>query len=71
LALREIKSTVAEVSETVELANGRSEEIRQTLENPVGAQQAMAGAQLVRKPTDQPGIFILTDVTTGSQFLAT
>ncbi len=70
-ALREIESTVAEARETVELANARSEEIRQTLENPVGALQAMAGAQMVRTPTDQPGIFILTDVMTGCQFLAT
>jgi hypothetical protein len=31
----------------------------------------MAGAQMVRTPTDQPGIFILTDVMTGCQFLAT
>lgn len=70
-ALREIENTVAEARETVELANSRSEEIRQTLENPVGALQAMAGAQLVRTPTDQPDIFVLTDVTTGCQFLAT
>lgn len=70
-ALREIENTVTQARETVELANARSDEIRQTLENPVGALQAMAGAQLVRTPTDQPGIFVLTDATTGCQFLAT
>ena len=37
----------------------------------MGALQAMAGAQLARTPTDQPGVFVLTDMTTGCQFLAT
>lgn len=70
-ALTEIEQTVADARQTVEFANTRQAEIAQAVEDPMGALRAVAGAQLVRTPTDQPGVFVLTDVTTGCQFLAT
>ncbi len=70
-ALTEIEQTVADARQTVEFANQRQAEIAQAVENPLGALQAVAGAQLARTPTDQPGVFVLTDLTTGCQFLAT
>ena len=70
-ALTEIEQTVADARQTVEFANQRQAEIAQAVENPLGALQAVAGAQLARTPTDQPGVFVLTDVLTGCQFLAT
>lgn len=69
-ALREIEETVAGARETVDLANARSAQVQQAIQNPMGALQSVAGARFARAATDQAGVFILTDLTTGCQFLA-
>lgn len=69
-ALREMEEAVVGARETVDIANARAAQVQQAIENPLGALQSVAGASLARAPTDQPGIFVLTDLTTGCQFLA-
>ena len=70
-ALREVEETVASTRRTVELANQHGAQIQQAVQDPAGALRSIAGAQLARTPTDQPGVFVLTDLATGCQFLAT
>lgn len=69
-ALREIEEAVAGARETVDLANTRVGQVQQAVENPLGALQSVAGTRLARTPTNQAGVFVLTDLTTGCQFLA-
>lgn len=69
-ALQEIEETVAGARETVDLANARAAQVQQAVENPLGTLQSVAGTRLARAPTNQAGVFVLTDLTTGCQFLA-
>lgn len=41
------------------------------MENPASALQMVVGARLAKTETDQPGVYVLTDLQTGCQFLAT
>ena len=69
--LQEIEDTAAEASATATELNDRSEQIQQAVNDPVGALRGAVTANLTRMPTDQPGIYVLTDLQTGCQFLAT
>lgn len=70
-ALEEIQNTAAQAQATAEEINTRSAQAQQILENPAGALQAVVGATLSKTPTDQPGVYVLTDLQTGCQFLGT
>ena len=71
-ALQQIEDTAATVRASADEVNARSEQLRQAAEDPVGALRDVAlGATLTRTATDQPGIYVVTDVTTGCQWLAT
>ena len=70
-ALQEIQDTAATAQATAEAINSRSVQAQQVIENPAGALQAAIGATLSKTATDQPGVYVLTDLQTGCQFLAT
>lgn len=70
-ALEEIEKTAANARQTVETVNARGAEIQQAVEDPVGALTAAVTAELSRSPTNEPGVWVLTDLSTGCQFLAT
>lgn len=70
-ALQEIQDTAAKAEATAQAINTRSAQAQQIIENPASALQVVAGASLAKTPTDQPGIFVMTDLQTGCQFLAT
>lgn len=70
-ALQAFEETAAAARQTIELANTRTAKVQQAVEDPLGALQSVAGARLARTPTDQPGAYVLTDLATGCQFLAT
>lgn len=70
-ALKEIEDTAAKAHATATEINDRSEQIQQAVDDPVGALRGVVTANLSRAPTDQPGIYVLTDLQTGCQFLAT
>lgn len=69
--LQEIEDTAAKTSATVTEINERSAQIQQAVEDPVGALRSAVTANLTKTPTDQPGVYVLTDLQTGCQFLAT
>lgn len=69
--LQEIEDTAAKASATATEINTRAEQIQQAADDPVGALRGVVTANLTRVPTDQPGIYVVTDVQTGCQFLAT
>jgi Flp pilus assembly protein TadG len=70
-ALKEIEDTAAQAQATAAEINSRSAQIQQAVDDPVGAVRGVVTANLSRVPTDQPGIYVLTDLETGCQFLAT
>lgn len=70
-ALKEIEDTAAKAHATAAEINGRSAQIQQAVDDPVGAMRGMVTANLSKVPTDQPGIYVMTDLQTGCQFLAT
>ncbi|WP_395943222.1 hypothetical protein [Brevundimonas sp.] len=69
--LQEVQDTAAKAQATAEAINTRSAQAQQIIENPAAALQAVAGATLSKTATDQPGVYVLTDLQTGCQFLAT
>lgn len=70
-ALTEVQETAAEAQAAAEMINTRSAQAQQVMENPGGALLAAVGATFSKTATDQPGVFVLTDLQTGCQFLAT
>ena len=70
-ALKEIEDTVSGARQTVETANARGVQVQQVLVDPAGALRAAASVAFAKTATDQPGVFLLTDLSTGCQFLAT
>ena len=70
-ALQDIQDTAAQAEATLETVNTRTAQIQQTLDNPGGALMAAVGATFSRTATDQPGVYVLTDLQTGCQFLGT
>lgn len=70
-ALQEIQNTAAQAEAAAEAINTRSAQAQQIMENPASALQMAVGARLAKTATDQPGVYVLTDLQTGCQFLAT
>jgi hypothetical protein len=70
-ALQEVQDRAAQAQATAEEINTRSAQAQQMLEDPGAALRATIGATLSKSPTDQPGIYVLTDLQTGCQFLGT
>lgn len=70
-ALQEIQNTAAQAEAAAQAINTRSAQAQQIMENPASALQMVVGASLAKTATDQPGIYVLTDLQTGCQFLAT
>lgn len=69
--LQDIEDTAAKASATATELNARSAQIQQAVDDPVGALRGVVTANLTRTPTDQPGVYVLTDLQTGCQFLGT
>lgn len=69
--LKEIEDGAAKAHATATEINARSEQIQQAAEDPIGALRGVVTTNLSRMPTDQPGVWVLTDLQTGCQFLAT
>lgn len=69
--LQEIEDTAAKAQATATEINTRSDQIQQAVNDPMGALRGVVTANLTKTPTDQPGVYVLTDVQTGCQFLAT
>lgn len=70
-ALQDIQDTAAKAQSTAEEINTRSAQAQQILEDPRAALRATIGATLSKTATDQPGVYVLTDLQTGCQFLGT
>lgn len=70
-ALQEVQDKAAQAQATAEEINTRSAQAQQILEDPAAALRATIGATLSKTPTDQPGVYVLTDLQTGCQFLGT
>ncbi|GAA0654426.1 hypothetical protein [Brevundimonas lenta] len=70
-ALQEIEDTAAQARATADEINTRTDQIQQAVDDPVGALRGVVTANLAKAPTDQPGVYVLTDLQTGCQFLAT
>ena len=69
--LQDIQDTAARAEATLETVNTRTAQVQQAIDNPGGALLAAVGATFSKTATDQPGVFVLTDLQTGCQFLAT
>ena len=69
--LQDIQDTAAQAEATLETVNTRTAQVQQAIDNPGGALLAAVGATFSKTATDQPGVFVLTDLQTGCQFLAT
>ena len=71
-ALREIEETAEAARTSAEALNARAAEIQQAVDDPVGALGTAAlGATFRKTPTAEPNLFVLTDLQTGCQWLAT
>jgi len=69
--LQEIQDKAAQAQATAEEINTRSAQAQQILDDPAAALRGAVGATLAKTPTDQPGVYVLTDLQTGCQFLGT
>ena len=71
-ALREIERTAEAARTTADSLNARASEIQGAINDPVGSLRAAAlGATFTRTPTAEANLFVLTDLQTGCQWLAT
>lgn len=70
-ALQEIEDTAAKAHATASEINTRTDQIQQAVDDPAGALRAAVGATFAKTATDQPGVYVLTDLQTGCQFLGT
>ena len=70
-ALRDIQDTAADAQAAAETINAGSARIQQAVDDPAGALRAVVGATFAKTATDQPGVYVLTDLQTGCQFLGT
>lgn len=71
-ALQQIEDGAASVRETADQVNARADQIERAAEDPVGALREVAlGATFSKTETAEPGIFVLTDLQTGCQWMAT
>ena len=70
-ALQDLQDTAAQAEATLETVNTRTAQVQQAIDNPGGALLAAVGATFSKTATDQPGVYVLTDLQTGCQFLGT
>lgn len=71
-ALRDIEAAAEAARTSAEELNGRVAGIQEVADDPVGALRAAApGATFTRTPTAEANLFVLTDLQTGCQWLAT
>lgn len=71
-ALQEIEQGAAQARAAADEVNARSEQLRRASEDPVGVLQEVAlGATFSKTETAEPGVFVLTDLQTGCQWMAT
>ena len=70
-ALQDLQDTAAKAEATLETVNTRTAQVQQAIDNPGGALLAAVGATFSKTATDQPGVYVLTDLQTGCQFLGT
>lgn len=71
-ALREIEETAEAARTTADNLNARASEIQGAIDDPVGALRTAAlGATFTKTPTAEPNLFVLTDLQTRCQWLAT
>lgn len=71
-ALREIEETAEAARTTAEGLNARASEIQGAIDDPVGALRTAAlGATFTKTATAEENLFVLTDLQTGCQWLAT
>jgi hypothetical protein len=70
-ALQDLQDTAAKAEATIETVNTRTAQVQQAIDNPGGALLAAVGATFSKTATDQPGVYVLTDLQTGCQFLGT
>lgn len=71
-ALRDIEEAAATARTTADNLNARASDIQGAIDDPVGAVRAAAlGATFTKTPTAEANLFVLTDLQTGCQWLAT
>lgn len=71
-SLQQIEQGAASARAAADELNARSEQLRRASEDPVGVLQEVAlGATFSKTETAEPGVFVLTDLQTGCQWLAT
>jgi hypothetical protein len=71
-ALQELEEGAASARAAADEVNARSEQLRRASEDPLGTLQEVAlGATFSKTETAEPGVFVLTDLQTGCQWLAT
>ena len=70
-ALQDLQDTAAQAEQTLNTVNTRTAQVQQAIDNPGGALLAAVGATFSKTATDQPGVYVLTDLQTGCQFLGT
>jgi len=71
-SLQQIEDGAASARAAADQLNARSEQLRRASEDPVGVLQEVAlGATFSKTETAEPGVFVLTDLQTGCQWLAT
>lgn len=71
-ALQEIEEGAAQARATADQVNARTEQLRRASEDPIGVLQEVAlGATFSKTETAEPGVFVLTDLQTGCQWMAT
>ena len=71
-ALEDIEAAAETARTTADSLNNRASEIQGAIDDPVGALRTAAlGATFTRTPTAEANLFVLTDLQTGCQWLAT
>lgn len=71
-ALRDIEEAAVAARTTADDLNARASDIQGAIDDPVGAVRAAAlGATFTKTPTAEANLFVLTDLQTGCQWLAT
>lgn len=71
-ALQDIEAATAAARATAETLNTRASDIKGAIDDPVAALRTAAlGATFTKTPTAEANLFVLTDLQTGCQWLAT
>lgn len=71
-ALQDIEAAAEAARASAEDLNSRASEIQGAIDDPVGAMRTAAlGASFTKTPTAEANLFVLTDLQTGCQWLAT